>query len=86
MKHTALYKDCARLNVVNYWAERGVKLVSDFAGTLLEKALPQITLHRLLKKKTRRLPQFAKEKTNQIIKVTFHKSNYILFSAIYIAN
>ena len=37
VKHNALHKDCARLNMVNDWAERGVKLVSDFAGTLLEE-------------------------------------------------
>ena len=45
VKHTALRKDCARLNVVNDWAERRVKLVSDFADTLLEKALLRTTLY-----------------------------------------
>ena len=64
VKHIALHKDSAKLNAVNDWAERGVKLVSDFAGTLLEKAL--YTLNNTLqvvekkkKKKTLILPRSA---------------------------
>ena len=70
-----------RLYVVNDCAKRKVKSAFDFNNTAKKSFSLSNTLQVVEKNKSKDYGNLQKKKTNQIMKVTFHKSNFILLTA-----